>query len=564
MKGRRNGENVVGSTVASWGAVSCLTLAVLAGHSCDEGAEEGGATHEEGSVRDNRQRTGRQERGEDPGTVERVWFEREKEDVAAEDSQEQVSYKWEYQLQYSDVILSPDGNNVLSMVPMPGPDLGFEKPGLVLTVQPLPSGERRVFPQIQNLERINFSPDGGDAYLLNEGGMRITVLDLQTYTYEAVYHLSAPFSVSDVTPDGKYLVLSNLPVTDVEEATFDANNVSCLPPAEWGLPSGASLCQAGFVELETGNTWTTTLPHRIRDVDFCPLSQDVFFTYSTRHGNSTTPTKSNIVFYDLKTSVAEDKLQFENCADELVVSAASGLALLSPTTCIFPPDQKELDANEDPPPVFQDPISVITLGSREFLGNLPGFGPVAVTPDGSLAVGFTRREVLESDWDYWGQSEPFGLIFVNTQTLEWEVVDFGHRIPAYTISPDGAYLYLYVDHDPSGKQTLSRMSLQPPHSRVTMSGPAVELDQFVWTAQGDTMYFISNSGLYLLGNYADSVTWIPMVVFPELLALRPQGDYLVLGEDDQPTFYTAIFPTPGHELPTESTFDLALGGSVAQ
>ena len=70
-----------------------------------------GCTPEMGAS-DNFEETGRQERGRDPGKYqsEVTW------------DPEEGEYVWEYDLHYSDVILSPDGRRLLAMVPVPKAD----------------------------------------------------------------------------------------------------------------------------------------------------------------------------------------------------------------------------------------------------------------------------------------------------------------------------------------------------------------------------------------------------------------------------------------------------------
>jgi len=523
---------LVGAVLLS---VLSLGVATLA---CDAGSDSGwDDEYDDEGATDNEQTTGRQERGRDPGDSETVYeWDDEGEELV-----------WSYQLHYSDVILSPDGQNLLSMVPKPGPAMGFEEPGLVLTVQPLPNGKRRVFPQMQDLVRINFSPDGRDAYLLKDGGLEIAVLDLESYTYSGEFYLDKPFCVVDVTPNGQYLILSNLPTTDTAEANFSANSESCTPDPKFGMPPGASLCQAAVVDIAEGHVWYVELPHRARDIDFDPISGELLFTYSKQYSDGL-QIKSHVLFYDPSIADFSTKLMFENCADEVVMSPDNELALLSPNDCMIFQE-------------IQDPISVIDLNTREFVTNLPGFGPVSVSPDGSAAVGFTRREVMQQQWSYFDQTKPIGLIFVNLSNLTWKVVDYGDEIPGYTISPDGKYLYVYRDSSGSLQGTLTRYDMKT-HTSFKLSGPAVELDQFVWTSSGDKMYFISNSLLHSLSNSSNMIRPIQLDVLPELINIRPQGDYLVLGEKDQPTFYTALIDDLADFLPTEGTFDLGLEPTV--
>ena len=70
------------------------------------------------------------------------------------------------------------------------------------------------------------------------------------------------------------------------------------------------------------------------------------------------------------------QIEVPNCSDDIIVPQHGEKALLAPTTCVGE--------------MAYDPISVIdlTAGAETFVRNLPGFGPVALGPDGTMAVGF--------------------------------------------------------------------------------------------------------------------------------------------------------------------------------
>src|SRR5690606_13086866 len=72
-------------------------------------------------------------------------------------------------------------------------------------------------------------------------------------------------------------------------------------------------------------------------------------------------------------------LEVPNCSDDIIVPSHGEMALLAPTFC------------------GKDPISYIDLtpGDEKFVKNLPGFGPVAMGPDGSTAVGFLDMNLVD-------------------------------------------------------------------------------------------------------------------------------------------------------------------------
>jgi dipeptidyl aminopeptidase/acylaminoacyl peptidase len=548
------------------GLLAWMTLACDAGsgdggwsggwHESDTaGWEDDTIPYEQGAV-DNNEGSGRQERGQDPGKVT----------VEEEEDPETGEVVWSYLLEYSDLILSPDGKNLLMSVPKPGPEQGFDTAGMVLAVQPLPAGETRYLPKLQDLSRINFAPNGGVAYLLDADGTRVRALELTGYTLTGEHHLPGTFSVLDVTPDGAYLILSNLPKTDLEEYSFDPYAASCTPPAAMDLPGGADLCKAAVVDLTAGTVWELDLPHRVRDIDFDPLSGEVLISYSLRSGGPDGGTTSYLVFYNVAFGAFTAKLTFPNCSDEVEISLEAGLALQSPTACTQPQDfdpndpLNDLESSWGGSQPFHDPISIIDLETRQFVENLPGFGPVALTGDGTLAAGFTLRHVMEEEWGYHDQVDPVGIILVTLPGLEWDIVDVGSEVPAYTFSPDGGFLYLYSDNPLSGS-TVGRIDTGT-LALEWLQGPEVDLDAFVWSPDGGTMYTVSKDRLYAIRNDSAEIREVELPVSVDLINIRPQGDFILVGPDDQPLFYTMFLPKDEALLPIQQEFDLDLDGGV--
>jgi hypothetical protein len=470
---------------------------------------------------DNQEQVGRQERGRDPGK-----FEYETRWDADEGR-----YKWVYSLVYSDIILSPDGTTLLAMVPAPGPDKGYDEPSLVLVAQRLPNISKKVFPDLVNLERINFAPDGSKAFLVLDGGREIKVLDLAAFKISGSYQVDSPFSVADVTPDGRFLVLSNLPKTDTEEDFFSTTD--CAP--SWSdVPEGASRCEVGLVALDSGEDWIVSLPYPVRDIDFSTSHDEIMFTYS-RWENQTS--LATVEFYSPADRMTKGKVDFQNCADEMVIDRLGKRGLLSPTSC------------------NKDPISILDLEKRTFVATLPGFGPVVVSQERELAVGFTRKADMKSAWNY-QQTQDYGLIVVDLKTNEWKIVEYGDNAPSFTLSPEGGFLYVYEDglkcveqedgtckweNTPAG---LAQYDVDTMVRKVISQGDP-QLDRFVWDSTGNSLYVLAEGNLFRVGNGTAKVEEIPLTVEPELLNIRPQNDYLLLGEWDAPRFY--LLDIPGAE-----------------
>ena len=330
--------------VCLW-ASSCTVAALIIG-----GAALGCYTPEVGGL-DNEEEVGRQERGRDPGSY---WVD----DSGTEYNRETGEYEkkdWTYALSYSDVIVSPDGLNLLAMVPKPGPNLGWSSPGLVMVVQPLPSGKPRIFPEIADLERLNFSPEGDFAFALVKGGKKLHTINLRTFELTETTSLKHSYRVVDVTPDGKYVVLSNLPTTDEQEfLDYGGIDSDC-----YGIYGALNLCRFSLLNVATGEVRDRQLGERIRDLDFSPVNHELLLTTSRWvDANTEYLPETTIHFFDPKTTEFVASASFPNCADEVIIDQHRKRALLSPVRCVPPQHPSQVQ----PPPPNKDPISVIDLG----------------------------------------------------------------------------------------------------------------------------------------------------------------------------------------------------------
>ncbi len=556
-----NRLRIIGKSFACALLAWAMSTSLLA---CDGGTESPNG----GGYSNNQKTSGRQDRGRGAGKY-KVTVEESEYDVLSEGDTQFVEgedpeglpppkeYEWVYALEYESLIISPDGNNVLMMVPRPGPAQGFETPGLVLNVQPIPGGTARCIPQVQDVARMNFTPDGKRALLLNETGTRLQVLDLETYGITKAVYFDRPFSVVDVTPDGSHAVLTNLPTNDSEDADFSEVE-GCVPPPSFGTPAGASMCEAGFVNLATGEYWVALFSHAIRDLDFDPVFFDPIFTYSFQYNDVESINKSHMLFYSVDTRQFTDKLVFNNCADEVVIAPTAMLALLGPVSCQIWQQDKLIP--EPVEPVNQDPISVIDLEERAFIENLPGFGPVAMSEKRQMAIGFTTKETMEADWDYFKQWKDFGLIFIDLETLSWDVLDWGSQVPAYTVSPDGKYLYAYdAGLDAWGNPTggLSRVNLLT-LSRQQVSGEALTLDAYAWQAGTSSIYVLHEENLYHIPDSGTVALLVEQPLAAALINVRPQGDFLLLGEHNKPAFHALSLGPAGPVGTPTTAYELAL------
>jgi hypothetical protein len=147
-----------------------------------------------------------------------------------------------------------------------------------------------------------------------------------------------------------------------------------------------------------------------------------------------------------------------NCADKLAVTPDSRYAFMAPTTCV------------------SDPVSVIDLelDNESFVRNLPGFGPVGVSPKGDTAVAFIDAwNVDASLFDDQSQipapdGDRYHMMVIDTDTLDFMVRPFGESIPRYAMTPNGRDLIV--------EGTDGNAGMDRPHRFDTETGELTEID----------------------------------------------------------------------------------------
>jgi len=173
---------------------------------------------------------------------------------------------------------------------------------------------------------------------------------------------------------------------------------------------------------------------------------------------------------------ADHELTIPNCSDDIIVPKHGKMALLAPTTC------------------QQDPISVIdlTVGQESFVRNLPGFGPVALGPDGATAVGFLDMNAVdESLFDDPSQipssSTRYHLMVIDTETLDYEFHAFGAQLPRYAMTPDGAVLLVDV-----ALTETARLFDIASGTFADIEGPPIAYEQLSFSSNSSHAYVLSD------------------------------------------------------------------------
>ena len=418
---------------------------------------------------------------------------------------------------YADAAFSPDGRFVLRQA------LDADGQGC-LSVADLEEWKVDHLEDVCNLRWIEFSPDGAVAYLLEVSGNAVTALKLDDLSTEEVYETSDIYSTMDVSPDGESLVLTNKPTTDWSESQYEWNTYDM------------DLRHLGIVRPSEGAVHEQTFPFAIRSVAFSPVDGAVLVAMSWWKEDGLP--EAQVHFMNPASGVVEDDITFPNCADEVAVQPEGTLAILSPNQCfvhpiiLAPPEVEE----EWPPPEDEweewedwddaDPASVIDLTTREFVGNLPGFGTVQFSPDGETAVAFSRQETMMKQWNMF-QKRAVGLILIRLEDLYWKVVDYGDDEPDYFIDPSGDHLYLH-DEEP-GHDRIVRLDLAT-DAMAVLEGPPTHLDDRSLAPDGAAIYVVAESQLRRVPVGGAAIEPMPLPFTPSQVFARPQGDALAVTE----------------------------------
>ncbi len=139
--------------------------------------------------------------------------------------------------------------------------------------------------------------------------------------------------------------------------------------------------------------------------------------------------------------VSLQTIDVPNCVAPIEVLPDASRALLSPTFC---EEGKESSATNDW--TNPDPVSIIDLdanGGLHFVKNLPGFGPVALSEDGTRAVAYLDKTRMDTSmFDDPAQvpsssSPNFHIMTIDPKTLAFELHPIGNALPRFAMTRDG-------------------------------------------------------------------------------------------------------------------------------
>ena len=423
---------------------------------------------------------------------------------------------------FADAVLSADGNYLLTQV-----EFGADRCLAVVDVGALTV---TYFDQLCGLRWIAVDPDAPLAYVLEGSGSAVSTVELATMTTGPHYLLSDEYGVLDVAPDGSVCTASNRPANDFDAAQYEWNTTF--------MP----FRHLGVIHLASGTVHEQTFPYAIRSLAFSPQDQAVLVAVGW-WGEDGLPT-SFVHWMNPVTGVVEADVSFPNCVAELVVRPGGTQVIMSPTVCFvhpigFEPEEVVVDevdvwtggweswGGDDWDEWDSDPASIIDLVTREYVGNVPGYGPIAFSPDGETAVGFTRQDTMMKQWNYF-QKENFGIILIRTADLYWQVVEYGDTEPDFFVSPDGT---LCLHDREGGVDRVVRMSLDE-KVPSPLTGPEAHLRGRAVAAGGEVIHSVYDGELRRIALLDHEVETLELPIQLGQVFSRPLNDLLVATDAD--------------------------------
>lgn len=408
-------------------------------------------------------------------------------------------------LKYGEVAIDPTG------------DFFISKTGDCLLHGELDQATACTLPDISRPERLAFGKNGVIFVTTTSQGGKIVGYDVSSR--RVLWKLDA-----DVDP---YSEFGSLPRLEVSE--------------DGRFLVAAQLTNVKIIDTALGEVVRKDIFDRsIVDVDLHPDGDRVIVTLDHEWEEEVPTTKIAVIS---RTAETVETIKVPNCSDEVIVSLDGKTLFLAPTTCT-PPESTE----------SHDPVSVIDLEKGEFVRNLPGFGPVAMAPDGSTLVAFMDMGALdESLFGDLGEIPPgtssrYRLMFIRSSDLHFESMEIGEDLPRYALTPDGRMLL--VDNDTWFEDGRIRILNMDNKVISPVAGPDVRLESFVLTSDSKRALLI-DSGLYELSIDAALVESIGLLFTPRNLNITPDDTRLLLRESDSRLWvYDVESRSVSHEIHT--------------
>ena len=283
----------------------------------------------------------------------------------------------------------------------------------------------------------------------------------------------------------------------------------------------------------------------IVDVDYTPDGRRVVLTLA-EHWELGVPS-THLVLLDTVTATTST-VEVPNCAANLVLTPDGRRAFLAPTRCGFETTTTTVDevtvVDEQR---GWDPVSVVDLERGVFVKNLPGFGPVALTRDGSLGLAFINTNHLAEElFDHPSQipsaaSATYHAMIFHPDTLEFDTLPIGDVLPRYAMLPDGRVALLDGDRTTTcfqggvsyacGNDDFDNRTrvLSLASRRIDeLEGPLVSLNQYAVTADSERVFVLQSYAVYVLSIPLRAVRRVPVDYSVQTVNVTPDGRRLLL------------------------------------
>lgn len=299
----------------------------------------------------------------------------------------------------------------------------------------------------------------------------------------------------DVSKDGKYVVVYG---------------------SEVSIRSAETGAEVGHLKPSNG----------IVDVDLTKDSAQVIVTEATEWSGDDADENALPVTRVTSLQMSDAKvlctLEATNCASELVVDAEGKQAYIAPSFC------------------RRDPVTVLDLAGCRVRQTLPGFGPIALTADGTTGIAFidnTREDPLAPPLPQAVKDSAtrYHLMLFSTEDLSYRTLPVGGLAPRYALTPNGKHIVLDgVFTEQRGDQTITDSALRI----VTVEDGAIRkvdhealLQAYVMTPDSASAWYLW-TGLFELDIAAATATELAMDQSVQALNITPAGDYLLLRVGD--------------------------------
>lgn len=278
-----------------------------------------------------------------------------------------------------------------------------------------------------------------------------------------------------------------------------------------------------IVDAATGADVGTLAPRSpVRDVDFSADGKRLLVTEETVWKSTDGTPHTDVTVNDADTGEESCRVDTQNCADELVLSPDGERAFLAPTLCA------------------KDPVSVVKVSSAgcALERQLPGFGSVALSPDGRTAVAFLDRDNAEAATlgmpaEVVRSSKRFHLMFIDVASLEYRTAPVSNQLPRYAFTPDGAKMLVDTPMDLLSNVVL--LDVASGRSRV-LRGPPAKLHRYSLLPDSGRVFTVDN-GLFELDLGDAVVRPVPTSFPPAVLNITPDGRTLLAGDGQLPLLH---------------------------